>query len=689
MPENESKESVGNPKSRMFTFKALLFGFIGLFIVAAFSKTNVEILKGGDVMACSLGIGAYFYFFLICVIWNPLASRFAPSLKFNIKELTLILIMTLVAGGFGYVGWMRQLFTQTAYIPSKALSLPDWREYNIFELFKPDIFPNKGVVDEEVIEGFSGGLGYGEWLNFWDVPFHGWANMLYWAPLFIVVSFMMLGMIMVIHKQWIKNEKLSYPLATIAESLLYKSKSKNHFADIFKTQLFWWGFGMVMFIHMYNYTADWYPDYIHKIPLGWYLEGLEGLFPAIRFTGMWNLRNIHLYFMMFGIAYFLASSLSLTIGLNAILYFVFASQIYYITGSAPTGQNLATMRFGAYLAFAMTLIFLGRHYYGPIMLQALGVRKTDPEEKDAVFGARQFLVCFLGMVFILTTMGLDLINAFVFTFVSAILFLTFTRIICESGIPFMQTGWWPSEVLPRLFGGSVIGPRALMLQGLLSGILCRDPRQLLMPYMATSAKLGEDTGMKRRKFFTIIGICIVVAFAIAFFANIWEYYSFGPLYPWCQKWGWNVCTGGAVNEITKLHLNGQYATAANAGFWDRFSMIQIDSEVWSYFLAGIALVLLMSFLRIRFLWWPVHGLLFCIWRTWPGNLMWSSFLMGWIVRTLVVKFGGERNYLKLRPLFIGLIFGEIAAIGVLMLFQLAYYLIYGVNCPIPSKIFVS
>lgn len=689
MSDIESNNGGVKKETRAFTIKALLTGFIGLFIVAAFSKTNVEILKGGDVMACSLGIGAYFYFFLICAFWNPLTSRFLPALKFNIKELALILIMTLVAGGFAYVGWMRQFFTQTGLLPIKATSLTDWKEYKIFELFKPEIFPNNGVVDETINNGLSGGLGYGEWLNITDVPYHGWANLIYWGPLFMVISFMMLGMLMLVHKQWIKHEKLSYPLATIAESLLYKSEPKNHFADIFKNKLFWWGFTIVMFIHMYNYSSDWFPDYIHKIPLGWYLDGLESIFPAIRKTGCWNLRGIHLYFMMFGIAYFLASSLSMTIGLSTILYFMFASQIYYITGSAPTGQNMETMRFGAYIAFACTLIFLGRHFYGPIMLQAMGFKRTDEENKDSVFAARQFLICFLGMIFILTTMGFDLLNACIFTLVSAVMFLVFTRIICEAGIPFMQSGWTPSGTLPRLFGGSFIGPKGLMLQGLLSGVLCRDPRQLLMPYMATGAKLGEDTGIKRRKFFTIIGICIVAAFVIAVVINLWEYYSFGVQYFWCQKYGWNCGTGSAVNEIAKLHINGQYEAAASASLGDRFSLMSFDSEIWMYFLAGFLFVLLMSFLRIRFLWWPVHGLLFCIWRTWPANLLAASFLMGWIVRSLIVKFGGERNYIKLKPLFIGLIFGEIAAIGVLMLFQLAYYLIYGITCPITSKIFVS
>lgn len=689
MSDNTENKNEVNSEPRALTVKALLFGFFGLFFIAAFGKTSTEIWKSGDLMACNLGLAAYFYFFLICVFWNPMASRFLPKLKFNIKEMAVILIMSLVSGGFSYVGWMRQLFTQLGYIPSKALSLPNWKEYKIMELFNPDIFPNKGVADETVIEGFSAGLGYGDWLNISEVPFAGWANMIYWAPLLLIASFMMLGMLMLVHKQWIKHEKLSYPLAVIAESLIHKTDSSKHFADIFRTRLFWWGFGIVVFIYSYNFAAAWFPDTIHKIPMNWYLDGLEGIFPAISYTGMWKLRNIQLYFMIFGIAYFLSSSLSLTIGLNIILYFFFASQIYYVTGSAPTGANMDIMRAGAYLAFAFTLVFLGRHYYGPVMLQALGFKKPDPDNQDAIAAARLFLVCFLAMNFVLMLMGFNLLNAFIFTFICAVLFLVFTRMICESGLPFMQTGWMPISILPKLFGGSAIGPSGMMLNGLLSGILTMDTRQLLMPYMATGAKIGEDTGMKPRKFFSLMAVSAVLALAVAFFMNIWEYYSFGVKFSWCKSAGWNVGTNIAVNEIAKLHINGQYEASASAGFWDSLSMISFDGEVWAYFLAGIFLVLLMSFLRIRFLWWPIHGLLFCIWNTWPAGVIWSSFLMGWIVRSLIVKFGGERNYIRLKPLFIGLIFGEIFAFGTMMLFKLCYYLINGTECPISISIFIS
>jgi hypothetical protein len=207
--------------------------------------------------------------------------------------------------------------------------------------------------------------------------------------------------------------------------------------------------------------------------------------------------------------------------------------------------------------------------------------------------------------------------------------------------------------------------------------------------MATGAKMGEDTGIKRWKFFSIMAISILIAFGFALIFNIWEYYSYGVQFFWCQKYGWNQGTEHAVTEITKLHLNGQYVAASAQSIWERLSLVSIDSEVWYYFLGGFFAVVLFRFLRIRFLWWPVHGLLFCIWRTWPADVIWSSFLLGWIVRTLVVKYGGERNYMKLKPLFIGLIFGEICAIGLIMLFAFVYFLIFKQPCPFVSKIFIS
>jgi hypothetical protein len=49
---------------------------------------------------------------------------------------------------------------------------------------------------------------------------------------------------------------------------------------------------------------------------------------------------------------------------------------------------------------------------------------------------------------------------------------------------------------------------------------------------------------------------------------------------------------------------------------------------------------------------------------------------------MIVKFGGEKNYLKMKPLFFGLIFGEIFVAGLILLYGVIYYCCTGLSTTI-------
>ena len=40
------------------------------------------------------------------------------------------------------------------------------------------------------------------------------------------------------------------------------------------------------------------------------------------------------------------------------------------------------------------------------------------------------------------------------------LFLVFSRIACETGVPFAQANWSPSDLLLNIFGAPALGPQA-------------------------------------------------------------------------------------------------------------------------------------------------------------------------------------------------------------------------------------
>jgi len=62
---------------------------------------------------------------------------------------------------------------------------------------------------------------------------------------------------------------------------------------------------------------------------------------------------------------------------------------------------------------------------------------------------------------------------------------------------------------------------------------------------------------------------------------------------------------------------------------------------------------------MRFVWWPLHPL---GWVT--GNIefmtvFWSGFLIAWIIKFIVSRYGGQKMSRELVPLFLGMIAGSV------------------------------
>jgi hypothetical protein len=51
--------------------------------------------------------------------------------------------------------------------------------------------------------------------------------------------------------------------------------------------------------------------------------------------------------------------------------------------------------------------------------------------------------------------------------------------------------------------------------------------------------------------------------------------------------------------------------------------------------------------------------------------MWFSIMVGWIIKTLVVRFGGSKLYTDFKPFMLGLIVGESVAAGFWLIMGMA------------------
>ena len=90
-------------------------------------------------------------------------------------------------------------------------------------------------------------------------------------------------------------------------------------------------------------------------------------------------------------------------------------------------------------------------------------------------------------------------------------------------------------------------------------------------------------------------------------------------------------------------------------------------------------VLIFGALRLRFSWWPLHPIIFLVWATWPMQAYCHSFLLGWFIKKMVMKYGGADAYRRFRPFMIGVIIGDILGGAVFMAVGAIYYAATGLE----------
>lgn len=75
---------------------------------------------------------------------------------------------------------------------------------------------------------------------------------------------------------------------------------------------------------------------------------------------------------------------------------------------------------------------------------------------------------------------------------------------------------------------------------------------------------------------------------------------------------------------------------------------------------GFGVVAILSGLRYRFLWWPLHPVAYPLASSvnWTASWLWFSIFSSWFVKSLILRQGGLPLYRRSTPFFIGLIIGD-------------------------------
>lgn len=93
-----------------------------------------------------------------------------------------------------------------------------------------------------------------------------------------------------------------------------------------------------------------------------------------------------------------------------------------------------------------------------------------------------------------------------------------------------------------------------------------------------------------------------------------------------------------------------------------------EPHLWGWINTGIgaAVMMALSLARWRCSWWPLHPLGYPIGPTWIMDHLWFTMFLAWLIKVLVLKYGGTGLYDRTRPFFLGMILGQLTPGGVFL-----------------------
>ena len=606
------------------SFRSVILGLLGAAGVCAFTYFNDFVIRQSPMVGHHMPNAIFGSLILFVVLINPLVARFHRRGGLTGAELAVVLVLTLSACTIPSTSLMRNLGPMLMIPHHHEKTRPGWSEHGLTDLLPDFLLAETGKNDEALTGFIQGKSESGGHIRFGDIPWYAWKRTLAFWLLFAFALWMaVIGLSLVIHFQWARNEKLTYPIARITSSFL--PDERGRLTPIYRNGYFVAAMVGVALVYLNNFTAANFPQLI-EVKLNYDFTALvQGLPPEFLQAGwMGYSLSPKIAFSIIGIAYFMPRDVSLSLGIGPYLFGLFAGMLtvgYGVDvsgGGLYSGKNLLLV--GIHLGLFSGILFTGRHYYATVALRALGAPTRDRPIASSVWGARVFLVASIVLVLLLVLADLDWQLALIFVIGAFVIYVVMSRILAETGLFANDSGWFLHAALLSLMGTVAIGPKALLILGFFTTMFFyRATREALMPYVVNGLQLVDLQSAEVGKTARGCVLALIVGLAVAVPVTFFWHYDGGlvndhgtPL-----NRASVVPFRDALQVKQYLESQGLLDESERLSGWSRFLHLSPDPKGLIFFLTGLTLVLSFTFFRLRMARWPLHPVLFATWVVYP------------------------------------------------------------------------
>jgi hypothetical protein len=610
------------------TWRAILLG-TALIVPNVFWVLEVEgMWHSGHPTTISLFWNVVLNIFLL-ILLNLAVRRVRADWALTQGELITIYVMLSVASGLA--GHDALALTIPAIPHAFRFATPENQWSELFFRY----IPKHLVVfdpDLRVLRGFYEGDSLREFYT-WPI-LQPWLRVtLWWTSLTVAMGMAMVCINVFVRRQWTEHEKLAYPIIQLPLAITERGGT----SDFFRNRMFWIGFLAVAALDILN-GLNWFFPFVPAFAVRHDAR-------YIRFTEKpWNAMGavpLPLYPFVVGLGYLLPLDLSFSLW----SFFMFKKlQEVFAAASGwrlPRFPYLSEQSIGAWLAVFFAAVWATRSHLLGVARHLVGVRPMDDSSEPIRYrtAGTILLLSLAYIVYFCLHAGMTLLIILAFFAFFFALSIGITRVRAEIGPPAHEMA---GMVNAQQFLINILGTRGFGFQNLgvvpyfwfFSG---RGYREHVMPHQLEGFKMAERARMSTRRLVLAMAVALLLGSLASWWAGVSEMYRLGqaranPFVGHIGQFGW---------------VAGHFANPLDPNIPAVLAMS-----------GGLLFTFFLMFMRMKFIWWPLHPAGYAISMTFGVEYFWSCLVISSLVKLLVLRFAGMHVNRLVTSFFFGVILGE-------------------------------
>ena len=645
-PDTPTHDAMTEPAPRPRWWLALLVGLLMAVVVNLYVFASDYVIVSSRLTFSYLPMGALVPFTLFMMIVVPLVRWAAPRAAFRREELIVIFVMT-------FVGCIFPTLSMVGFIPS-MLATPyyfatpenQWTNLLVPHLPKWAFPPDEGGAMGWFFQGMPAGEAF-PW-RLWVMPLLWWI-----MPLAGLATATFCGTTL-LRRQWVERERLAFPLARVPLEMI--ERGPGRLPAFMVSKVFWIGAGIPLFATAWNMISYFDPSF-PTLPL---FHGNHYVPIAAGFPGIQAKVNL----LVMGFAYLTPLEVLFSVWFFHALAIVQVGVMNRLGMKLPWGiwEGLSPMTAsqdqGAFLVFVALSLWMARRHLWDVARKAWNPRWGGVDDSDEPLRYRTAVVGLLvGALLVaawLHRLGMGWGTVIVYGIGFLAVYVGISKIVAQCGLPYVRAPIPPQTFATFALGSDAIGPAGLIAIASTFAIWC-DNKPILATTMMHSHRVGGELGRSARVLPGATALTCVVAFSLALYLTLHICYTRGGVTTGC----WEIRGG-------------------NIWFFDTFvghirNPAGPDATRLTFMGIGAAGMLLLSFLKYRLPWWPLHPIGFCIGGGEVIGYCAFTLFLTWLIKVILLKVGGINLFRRARPFFLGLLLGYVVGVGLSFLVDVIWF----------------